>query len=287
MTVVDAHQHVWDLEKVSYPWLVPEYGPLYRTYAQDEIDAVLDRCGVDASILVQAADSVEETRWMQATADRSERVRGIVGWVPLDRPGEAAELLDDYAADPRIVGVRHLVHEDPDPDWLLRPEVGEGLALLAERGYTFDVVAVLPRHLEHVPTLSERHPDLAMVVDHLAKPPIASGGWQPWAGLLAAAAQNPRVHAKVSGLNTAADTERWTADDLRRYVDHALEVFGPDRLMYGGDWPVTVLAGGYEKVWDATLRLLEPLSQAERDEVLGGTATRFYGLGEPRRGTRA
>jgi L-fuconolactonase len=287
MTVVDAHQHVWDLEKVSYPWLVPEYGPLYRTYAQDEIDPVLAACGIDASVLVQAADSVEDTRWMQATADRSDRVRGIVGWVPLDRPGEAAELLDDYAADPRIVGVRHLIHEDPDPDWILRPEVGEGLALLADRGYTFDVVAVLPRHLEHVPTLSERHPDLDMVVDHLAKPPIASGGWQPWAGLLAAAAQNPRVHAKVSGLNTAADTERWTADDLRRYVDHALEVFGPDRLMYGGDWPVTVLGGGYEKVWDATLRLLEPLSQAERDQVLGGTATRFYGLGEFRRGNRA
>jgi L-fuconolactonase len=126
-----------------------------------------------------------------------------------------------------------------------------------------------------------------MVIDHLAKPPIASAEWEPWAGLIAAAAQNPRVHAKVSGLNTAADPEGWTADDLRRYVDHALAVFGPGRLMYGGDWPVTVLAGGYEKVWDAIRQLLEPLSQDDRDAVLGGTAERFYGIGRPRRGARA
>ncbi|MEW9516128.1 amidohydrolase family protein [Streptomyces tubercidicus] len=278
MTIIDAHQHVWDLTRVDYPWLTPETGVLYRTYDFADLEPELHHCGVEGTVMVQSADSAAETRWMQHVADRSPLVKAIVGWVPLDRPAEAEALLDDYAADRRIVGIRHLIHTEADEDWLLRPEVQDGLALLAERGLTFDIVSVAPRHLTHVPRLSERHPDLRMVIDHLAKPPIAGRGWNPWATDMRIAAENPFVYAKVSGLNTAADPTSWTAEDLKPYVDLALDLFGPERLMYGGDWPVTLIAGTYRKVWDATRSLMAHLTQLDQDAVFGGTAIRFYGI---------
>lgn len=279
MVVIDAHQHVWDLAKVSYPWLTPETGILHRTYSFDELAPQLDACGVDRTVLVQAADSVEETRWMQAVADAHPQVAAIVAWVPLDDAPEAARLLDDYAADRRIVGIRHLIHDEPDEDWLLRPAVREGLALLAERGLTFDAVAVTDRHLQHVSTIAAAHPSLKIVIDHLAKPPIAAAGWMPWADSLAMASTYPNVYAKVSGLNTAADPD-WTAADLKPYVDHALDVFGADRLMFGGDWPVALLSGDYRRVWDAVTEVLADRSAIERDAVLGGTAAAFYDIAE-------
>lgn len=279
MVIIDAHQHVWDLDRVSYPWLTPATGILHRAYTFKELEPDLTACGVEGTVLVQSADSVEETRWMQAVADAHEQVKAIVAWVPLDCPEEAEHILDGYAADERIVGIRHLIHDEPDEDWLLRPAVRDGLTVLAARGMTFDIVAVTPRHLQHVATLSERHPDLRMVIDHLAKPPISTNGWQPWADLMRAAAENPLVHAKISGLNTAANPD-WTAHNLWPYVDHALEVFGADRLMYGGDWPVTLLSGDYRRVWEATTTLLADLTGSERAAVLGGTACHFYGIPE-------
>lgn len=276
--IVDAHQHFWNLEKVEYPWLVPEYGPLYRTYEPAELESQLRANGVHATVLVQAADSYEDTDAMLAHADTYDWIAGVVGWVPLLRPDEAAPALDRYAEHPKFVGMRHLIHEEEDPNWVLQEPVQESLALLAERGLTFDVVSVLDRHLEHVPTLAERHPDLKMVIDHLAKPPIKEKGWQPWAELLAAAAGHPNVHAKVSGLNTAADWETWSADDLQRYVDHAVEVFGADRLMFGSDWPVAVLAGDYRKVRTETEKVLQTLDPDDRDAIWWRTADAFYGL---------
>ncbi|MEV0797585.1 amidohydrolase family protein [Kribbella sp. NPDC050281] len=283
MTVIDAHQHFWNLDRVDYPWLTPDHGVIHRTWEEPDLEDRLDQAGVDHTVIVQSMDSFADTEYMIEVADRWPVIAAIVGWVPLDRPDEAAAALDLYAGDPRIVGIRHLIHEDPDPDWLQRAEVQEGLALLTQHDMTFDVVAVLPRHLEHVPSVSERHPGLRMVIDHLAKPPIADQGWEPWAGLLRAAAENPNVYVKLSGLNTAADWSTWTADDLRPYVEYSLDLFGPDRMMYGGDWPVSMLAGGYPKVWAETQRLLETLAPAERARILGGTATEFYriqGLGD-------
>ena len=280
--ILDAHQHFWNLDRVSYPWLTAEYGPIFRTFEEADLQPHLDECGVEGTVLVQSMDSFEDTEYMLEVADRWPRVRAVVGWVPLTDADGAATALDRYGRDPRFVGIRHLIHEDPDPDWLLRPDVGDGLALLVERGLTFDVVAVLPRHLEHVPVLAARHPGLRLVIDHLAKPPIKDKGWEPWAGLLAAAAEHPNVYAKLSGLNTAADWSTWTADDLRPYVDHAVEQFGARRLMFGGDWPVAVLAGDYVKVFRETERLLSDFVPADRALILGGTAAEFYRIPEER-----
>ncbi|TDE16015.1 amidohydrolase family protein [Jiangella asiatica] len=280
MRVVDAHQHFWDLEAVAYPWLTPDQGPIYRTFGWADLEPELTAAGVDVTVLVQAANSVEDTEAMIAQADRHPEVAGVVGWADLTDAGAARAVLDRFAPDPRFVGIRHLIHDEPDPDWLLQDAVLDNLGLLVEYDLSFDVVAVLPRHLEHVPTLAARHPGLRLVIDHLAKPPISTREWEPWARLLRRAAEHPNVHAKVSGLNTAADWSTWSAADLAPYVEHAVDVFGAGRLMYGGDWPVSVLAGGYQPVWRATLELLEPLSDDDRRRVLGGTAADFYRLPE-------
>lgn len=276
--ILDAHQHVWDLDRARYDWLGPQHGPIFRTITQDEALPRLRRCGIDGVVLVQAADNAEDTAYLRETAARHREVVGVVAYVPLDDPAATARQLPELAADPLVVGIRTLIHDRPDPDFLLRPDVGESLALVAAAGLSYDVVAELPRHLEHVPVLAERYPDLRLVVDHLAKPPIGRPDLEPWRSLLTRSAEPPNVYAKVSGLYPGDDPMRWSTDALRPLVEHAVTVFGPGRLMYGGDWPVSVLAGDYDRVWAGLQPLFAELSTADRAEVLAGTAVRCYRL---------
>ncbi|HEY5743611.1 MAG TPA: amidohydrolase family protein [Terrimicrobiaceae bacterium] len=176
-----------------------------------------------------------------------------------------------------FVGVRHLVNVEPDPDWVVRPAVLDGLKVLAARDLIFDYVGILPRHLEHVPVLAQGIPDLRIVIDHLGKPPIVGRGFEPWGSLLASAARMPNVFAKMSGLDVG-ESDRWTAADIAPYVDHARSLFGPDRLMFGSHWPVAILRGGYAKVWHETNVALARLSRDERERILGGTAVDVYRL---------
>jgi L-fuconolactonase len=275
---VDAHQHFWNLDKVKYPWLVPAYGPIYRSFEADELEPLLAAAGVEKTVIIQSMDSYEDTDYMLETASRYDWIAGVVGWVPLNEPEEAARKLEFYSKNPLFKGVRHLIHEEKDPDWVVGDKVIEGLKVLAAFGLTFDVVAVFPNHLKHIPKLAESVPDLRMVIDHLAKPQIKEGLIEPWSSQLKAAASYPQVYAKVSGLNTAADWESWSAADIKPYVDYALEVFGAKRLMFGSDWPVANLAGDYGKVWTETNIALEGRSQEEINQVLGGTAASFYRL---------
>lgn len=277
--VVDAHQHVWDLDRAHYPWLQPDMTPLDRTYDLADVAGEQARAGVDQTVLIQAGDNDDDTANMFRSAAEHPGVAGVVAWAPLDHPEEAAAALDRWARAGPLVGVRHLVHREPDPNWLLRPEVGEGLSLVATLGLTFDVCAETTPLLAHVPSLAERFPSLRLVIDHLAKPPIRGHGWQPWADLLRQAAAAPNVYAKVSGLNTAADPVSWTSEDFRPYVEHAVEVFGPARLMCGSDWPFALLAAhNYGQIWTALARTLDILAAPERSAILGGTATSFYRL---------
>lgn len=277
--VIDAHQHVWDPARARYPWLGPEHGEINRAMSLDMVEADLDAAGIDRTILVQSADNVDDTVVMREAAAADPRVAGIVGFVPLDDPAQTAAVLESWKGDSLMVGVRCLIHDRADADWLLRPEVAAGLALLERADVPFDVVAVLPRHLEVVSILSERHPLLRMVIDHLAKPPIGIPDDGQWNDLIAAAAQNPRVYAKVSGLySSTGDPSAWTTESIRPFVDRALELFGPSRLMYGGDWPISVLAGGYSRVWAGLRPIVDSLDPADRDAVLGRTAADFYRL---------
>lgn len=288
MTIIDAHQHVWDPTRARYDWLTDELAPINRTIGFDELLPSLRRAGVQATVLVQSADNDEDTELMLETAAAHPEIAAIVVYVPLDRPEEAAGRLAQLRRNPLVVGVRNLIHDIPDPDWLLRPEVDEGLGVLEDAGVTFDLVSVLPRHLELVPILVKRHPRLKIVIDHLSKPPIGLPEREPWWQLIARAAEAPLVHAKVSGLYSAtAQSSSWTPDAVRPYFDRALEVFGADRLMYGGDWPISVLSGGYDRVWDGLSVLFSELDAHDRQAVLGGTAERFYGISADRLGATA
>ncbi len=280
--IVDSHQHFWDPEKVDYPWLVPEYGPIYRAFSPSELEPHLAAAGIDRTVLVQAANSYADTDSMLAQAAEHEWIGAVVGWVPLEDPAEAARMLDErYLADPWFKGVRHLNHEEADSDWLVRPAVLDGLRVLEERGLVYEVVAVHPLHLPHVPVLARHCPDLSIVIDHLAKPPIVSGDYDAWKAALRAAAEHANVQAKISGLNTAADWTTWSAADLEESVGFALEVFGPERLLFGSDWPVALLAGDYARVWNETNTVLDRLgvAAADRGAILGGNAATLYSIG--------
>ena len=280
--IVDSHQHFWDLEEVAYPWLVPAYGPIYRTFTPAELEPQLAAAGIDRTVLVQSANSLEDTDSMLRHAAAHAWIGAVVGWVPLEEAAVAARTLDEaYLTNPWFKGVRHLNHTEEDPDWLVRPAVIDGLKVLQERGLVFEAVAVFPLHLSHIPSLASACPDLTIVIDHLAKPPIASGEYEGWKTELRAAAERPNVHAKISGLNTAADWQTWTAADLRASVGFALDVFGPKRLMFGSDWPVAILAGDYARVWRETNVVLDDLGVrgADRAAILGDNAATLYTIG--------
>ncbi len=274
MIKVDTHQHYWKLSEVEYSWLVPEYGPIYDTFTPEQLEPQLKAAGVDKTVVVQSANSYEDTASMLVKADYNDWIAAVVGWVNLLDPEETNKRLEMYKKDRRFVGIRHLIHTEPDPDWVIQPVVIESLNVLAGHSMTFDVVAVFPNHLKHVPTLAERVPGLKMVIDHLAKPPVGQTK-SPWFEQMRAAAQSPNVYAKLSG---QFDKPEWTVADVRPYVDFALEQFGPERIMFGSDWPVCILGGSYSSVWANTQALIAGLSAAEQAAVLGGNAVRFYNL---------
>jgi L-fuconolactonase len=257
--------------------LTEEHSPIDQTMTFAALRPSLRRAGIQSTVLVQSADNDEDTELMLEVARATPEITGVVAFVPLDDPERAASRLDELRRDPLVVGARNLIHDHPDPDFILRPDVDESLGVLESAGVAFDYLAVLPRHLEHMETISERHPRLRIVIDHLAKPPIGFADREPWWSLIERAAQNPLVFGKVSGLySVTGSIQDWTPHLVRPFFDRALETFGPARLMYGGDWPVSVLAGGYERVWAGLSELIERLDPDDREQILGGTAESFY-----------
>lgn len=276
--IIDAHQHVWDLDRARYDWMGPGLGDIHRTVGFDELAPTLERLGIDATVLVQAADNAADTDLMLDVASREPRVAAVVAWVPLDDPVALPARLEWLLARPVVAGVRVLVHER-EPGWIEQPAVDRGLELLAASGLSLDFPTAGFAALAELPGVGSRHPELRIVLDHLGKPPI--GGTADdrarWRGLLAEVAANPLTHAKLSGLySSVGGLDSWTVDAVRPFVQDALELFGADRLLYGGDWPVSLLAGGYERTWDAMSAILSDLSSDERDAILGATAARFY-----------
>jgi L-fuconolactonase len=274
---VDAHHHVWRLARGDYGWLTPALAPIYRDFALDDARPLFAAAGIGATVLVQAAPTVAETEYLLDVARGSGGlVRGVVGWVDL-AAADAAATLHRLARDPLLKSIRPMLHDLPDPDWINRRDVQASLALLPKLGLRFDAL-VKTAQLPALLRLLERQPDLAVIVDHGAKPEIAARGWQPWAGLVAALAQHPGVHCKLSGLVTEAE-QAWTVDSLRRYADHLIACFGPRRIVWGSDWPVVELAGGYARWNAASDLLLADLDDADRAAMRGGNAARFYDLG--------
>ena len=278
--IVDAHHHLWRYRPGFKPWLDArdQLASLRRDFLGDELGELLRANGVDRSVIIQAADSVEDTANMIEAARTHPFIAGIVAWAPLDDPRAAEKQLDEYAKEPKIKGFRHLIIFDPDPDWNIRPKVLESLRLVADRGYTWDSTATIPRHLEHVSAVAERIPHLKQVIDHLGKPAATEAVWEPWASLMARAAAYPNVHVKLSGLSNVATLANATTEQFQPYVDHVLTNFGSQRVMMASNWPVSNLGADYAATWKQTLELIAHLDPAERLAVMGETATRFYRL---------
>jgi L-fuconolactonase len=282
MARIDAHHHVWDLSVRAHDWLDgPGMDPIRRTFGLAELTPALSGTGITATVLVQVLPSVAETREFLALAGAHEQVAGVVGWLDLADPGvpEVIASLREGHGGRFLAGIRHLVQAEPDPAWLNRPDVRRGLAAVGEAGLAYDLLTLphqLPAAIETVRAL----PQVTFVLDHLSKPPIASGALEPWASRISELAGSPNVFCKLSGMVTEADPTGWKVADLRPYAETALEAFGPERVMFGSDWPVCLLAATYAEVVAAAEELCGGLSAAEQEMVFGGVARRAYGLEE-------
>jgi L-fuconolactonase len=284
--IVDAHHHLWNVERESLPWMTDDHALIRATFEPSDLEPLLEHAGVGATVLVQAACSDSDTDFMFGHAAVHGWIGGVVAWVDLCSPRRARERLDELSLQPKLRGIRHLIHDEPDPHWILRDAVLESVALLEQRGLILELPCVYPLHLGDVPELAVAFPDLTIVVDHLAKPPLGTGDMGRWAEALHEAARQGNVAAKISGLNTALSAPDWDAADLREAVRVALAAFGPSRLACGSDWPVALLNGDYDRVWRETVRVIENLAPQHSSQLLAGTAMRLYDLDGARSETR-
>jgi L-fuconolactonase len=276
---VDAHQHFWDPSRADYPWMTDKLATIRRPFGAGDLRPRLREHGIEASVLVQTRASVAESFEFLRIAEQTDFVAGVVGWVDLTDPwmDQTLQQIRSSPAGKWLVGIRHQVHDEADPDWLLRPDVRRGLATLETTGLVFDLL-VRSRELPAAISTVRDLPGLRFVLDHLAKPPIADGELSPWAELIAELAGLPNVSCKLSGMVTEADWQNWRPEHLTPFVEHVCAVFGSNRLMFGSDWPVCLLAASYSEVYGATRAALGRLSQAELDQVFGGTAAEVYRL---------
>lgn len=278
--LVDTHIHVWNFTQAEYPWLKGNTSILNRTYDLNELEPQRTTIGVTAGVLVQAANNAEDTAWMIRTAESHPWITGIVGWLPLQDPAATARILEkEYVPGAKLKGARHLIHDEPDPQWLLQDSVLESLGLLAANDIPYDLVGILPAHIETALAVAEKWPTLRMVFDHCNQPPIGRIDRQ-WEALMTTAATHPNFYAKLSGLGTAARKgDAWTAADLEPGIEFILDHFGTHRCFCGGDWPVSLLAGSYERTWTAYRTLIEKkVDQQAQDRLWYHNAERFYKL---------
>jgi L-fuconolactonase len=270
---IDAHHHVWTLARNDYGWLTPDLAPIYRDFRLSDLMPYLSAAGIEGTILVQAAPTEAETLFLLEVAENAEVVRGVVGWTDFDAADGVARI-DEMAARQLLVGLRPMVQDINDDDWLLGPQLTPLLRAMAGHDLVFDAL-VLPRHLPKLLRVIDRHPNLQFVLDHFGKPPLATGDIAVWQRDIALLAERANVVCKLSGLATEA-ARGWQVADLRQAVDHVRACFGPKRMLWGSDWPVVNLAGGYAKWLAAAETLLADLSADEKAEVFGGNAIRTY-----------
>lgn len=271
---IDTHQHFWRYEASRFPWIDARKSRLTRDFLPDDLEPWLHRTGIDACVAVQARDHIDETAFLLELAAHNRRIAGVVGWIDL-QADDVREQLARWTTHGKFVGVRHIVHDEPDDRFMLRPAFLRGLAALAEFDLTYDLL-LFPRHIPVAVDVVAEFPQLRFVVDHLAKPAIRDREIDGWAREIARLAAFPNVYAKLSGLVTEADWDSWQPQDLRPYLQTALELFGAKRLMIGSDWPVCTLAGDYEAVMGPVMTFAREQPDADRDAILGGNAMEFW-----------
>ena len=279
--VIDAHHHFWDPARAKYPWMTEALAPIRRRFGPEDLRPLLAANGVDRTILVQTRSSLDETREFLATAAQHDFIAGVVGWV--DLTADVAKQLTSLRARPggtKLVGIRHQVHDEADAEWLARKDVRRGIAAVGKAGLTYDIL-VRARELPAALAMVRALPDMRFVIDHIAKPPIASGATSEWATRLKPVAAFPNVFVKLSGMVTEADWKRWTVRDITPYVTRVLEWFGPERCVFGSDWPVCLVAASYAHVIDACGQAIGDLPVTERERIFGGNAAELYRLPVP------
>lgn len=273
---IDSHQHFWKLARADYAWLTKEAFPaLYRDFGPEDLRPLIKAAGVDRTVLVQGAETVAETEFLLDIAESTDFVAGVVGWVNFETQ-EGPRAIDALKHRKKLVSLRPMQQDMEDKAWMLRDDLRPTFAALMQAGLKFDSL-IKPPHMPHMPAFLAKYPDLPVVIDHGAKPYIADGLMEPWARQMRAIAKHPNLYCKLSGLVTEAG-EWWDVQKLKPYVDVLIECFTPARLMWGSDWPVLVLAGDYAGWHAAAVELTAQLSADERENILGLTAQRFYGL---------
>lgn len=272
---IDSHQHFWIYHEQQYPW-IPKNSPLQRDWLPTDWQAAASQAGINGSIAVQARQTVEESRWLLEFADQHPAIKGVVGWVDL-RSEKAGAQLAECSRHPKLAGVRHVVQDEPDDQFMLRPEFLRGLGMLREFKLTYDIL-IFPKQLPAAIELVRRFPEQPFVLDHIAKPFIKAGTLSPWREQIRELAQAPNLYCKVSGMVTEAKLGAWKTEDFRPYLDVVFAAFGEDRLMFGSDWPVCLLSASYEKMFSIVDEYLKQCSQTVRAKVLGENAAKFYQL---------
>jgi L-fuconolactonase len=272
---IDSHQHFWRYEAAQYPW-IPKGSPLHRDWLPNDLAPLLAASGLDGCVAVQARQTVEESRWLLELAERAPIIKGVIGWVDL-RSERIGQQLAELAGNPKFRGVRHVVQDEPDVNFLLAADLQRGIGALHQFGLTYDLL-VFPKQLPAAIELVRKFPDQPFVLDHIAKPPIKVGTLAPWREQIRELAKATNVLCKVSGLVTEADHTTWQGDDFKPYLEVIFDAFGEDRLMFGSDWPVCLLAGSYDRVFKLVDDYARTLTASVRAKLFGENATRFYGL---------
>jgi L-fuconolactonase len=272
---LDSHQHFWRYDAAQYPWMKPEW-PIRRDFLPPDLKPLLAAAGLDGTIAVQARQSLQENRFLLDLADAHPLIKGVVGWVDL-RSDRVEEQLAEFARHPKFLGVRHVVQDEPDDNFLLGTAFRRGIGKLKQFNLAYDLL-IFPRQLPAAIKLAEKFPTQPFVLDHIAKPPIKAGTLSPWREQIRNLAGFPNVHCKVSGMVTEADWAGWQPADFRPYLDVVFDAFGSGRVMYGSDWPVALLAGDYARVFGLARDYVATLPAAEQDRFFGGNAARFYGV---------
>ena len=280
--IIDTHVHIWDLIKVHYSWLQGDDSILARNYLPAELYPQLSKVHVTSAVLVQAANNLEDTELMLSAASQNDWIKGVVGWVPLQDPSKTQALIENWkATNTYLKGIRHLIHNEANENWLLQDSVIESLKILAHHHITYDIVGVKEAHLKAAITIAEKIPNLNLVLDHLNNPPMTNQTeMDRWRTNIKVAAQLKNIHAKISGLAMATGQfETWTSADIHASIEYALEQFGTDRCFCGGDWPVSLLAGGYVKTIQAYREIIENfLTKIDQEKVFNKNAALFYKL---------
>jgi L-fuconolactonase len=279
--IIDTHIHVWDFDKAEYSWLKGNTTVLNRPYKIEELDGEVRKAGVTEGILIQAANNREDTEYMLEVAAKTEWIKGVVGWLPLMDPELfEKELREIYSRNKYFKGIRHLIHDEADPKWLLQDEVTRSLQILSDHQLSYDVVGVLPEHIETAIAVAEKVPSLKMVFDHLNQPPIATKErFGRWGELMKEASKNKNFYAKISGLGTTSKHQNWSAKDIKPYIEFVFEHFGIERCFCGGDWPVSLLAGKYSTTWKIYCEVIDSmLKEDQAEKVYNANAVKFYQL---------